>query len=384
MTSLVDRVRRRLAVGGIQVTASALAEAVRFEAGGVVGDTEVLAALRSLEREFLGFGALEPLLRRPGTTDVLVNAPDDVWVDGTSGLRRAGIVFPDEAAVRRLAQRLALAAGQRLDDASPCVDGWLAGTDKDCPSVRLHALLPPIAGRGTCVSLRVLRPASHDLDELRRLGTFDEELTEILRRIVRARLAFLVIGGTGSGKTTMLGALLGEVPAGERIVCVEDAGELCPTHPHVIRLIGRRANIEGAGEITLRELIRQSLRMRPDRLVVGEVRGAEVCDLLAALNTGHDGGAGTLHANSPTEVPARLEALAALGGLSRSALHSQLAAAVAVVLHMRREPDGTRRLAGIGVFQRADELVHVVPAWTVTDGWTTEGTRLRSVLAGVS
>jgi pilus assembly protein CpaF len=176
----------------------------------------------------------------------------------------------------------------------------------------------------------------------------------------------------GSGKTTLLAALLGQVPATERIVCVEDAGELQPNHPQVVRLVARPPNIEGVGEVTVRELVRQALRMRPDRLVVGEVRGAEVCELLTALNTGHDGGAGTLHANSPAEVPARLEALAALGGLSRPALHSQAGAALRVILHVNREPDGTRKLAEIGVVQREAQEIQVIPAWRPTTrlaGW---------------
>ena len=173
-----------------------------------------------------------------------------------------------------------------------------------------------------------------------------------MRAVLEARLAFLVSGGTGTGKTTILSALLGLVGPGERIVTVEDVAELRPRHPHVVRLVSRPANIEGAGGVELRDLVRQALRMRPDRLVVGEVRGAEVCELLAALNTGHDGGAGTVHANSAQEVPARMEALASTGGLSRAALHSQLAAAVQVVLHMRRLPTGHRVLDAVGVLDR--------------------------------
>ena len=182
------------------------------------------------------------------------------------------------------------------------------------------------------------------------------------------------------GKTTLLAALLGCVPAGERIVCVEEAPELSPRHPHVVRLSTRQPNIEGAGEVTLRELVRQALRMRPDRLVVGEVRGAEVCELLTALNTGHDGCAGTLHANSPAEVPARLEALAALGGMPRHALHSQLAAAVHVVLHVVRR-DGVRRLAAVGVLDRDGDLVRVLPAWH-GERWGPGQQRLRELLGG--
>jgi pilus assembly protein CpaF len=187
--------------------------------------------------------------------------------------------------------------------------------------------------------------------------------------VIAARLAFLVSGGAGAGKTTLLAAMLGCVDPRERIICVEDAEELRPAHPHVVRLVTRAANVEGAGQITLRDLVRQALRMRPDRLVVGEVRGAEVCDLLSALNTGHDGGAGTVHANSVREVPARLEALAGLGGLTPAALHSQLAAAVQLLLHMRREPAGARRLDGVGLLERTSSGVGVRPVWSYGGGW---------------
>jgi pilus assembly protein CpaF len=357
---LVNRVRSRLASSGTKITPAEVARAVRDEAGGIVGDADVLHALHLMRQEFVGAGPLEPLLRAPGTTDVLVTAPDQVWVDGDGGLRRTDVTFADEDAVRRLAQRLALLCGRRLDDAQPFVDAWLpAGA---LGRVRLHAVLPPVAADGTCVSLRVLRRAGHDLDSLRRLGTFDERTHSLLEAVIDARLAFVVTGGTGAGKTSLLSALLGRVGHHERIVTVEDAGELQPDHPQFVRLIARPPNVEGAGEVTLADLVRQGLRMRPDRIVVGEVRGAEVCDLLTALNTGHDGGAGTVHANSPAELPARMEALAALGGLDRAALHSQLAAAFHVVLHMRRHPDGTRHLDEIGVLDRTPDGVRVAPA----------------------
>ena len=299
-----------------------------------------------------------------------------VWVEQGAGLERAGVRLSDEAAVRRLAQRLALAAGRRLDDASPCVDGWLADA-----GVRVHAVLAPIAVDGTCLSLRVLRPAAHDLAALRAGGALDATGVALLRSVLAGRLALLVSGGTGTGKTTLLNALLGEVEPRERIVLVEDSEELRPRHPHVVRLVARAANIEGAGGVPLRDLVRHALRMRPDRLVVGEVRGAEVCDLLSAMNTGHEGGAGTLHANSAREVPARLEALAATGGLSRAALHSQFAAAVQVVLHMRRLRSGARVLDAVGVPVRAGGVVEVVPAWTRTGGWAEGRSALGAVLA---
>jgi pilus assembly protein CpaF len=374
--ALVDRVRARLAAGGGRTTSAAVAAAVRAETGGVATDLDVLAALRLLRQEFVGVGPLDELLRDPRTTDVLVGGGGAVWVDRGAGLEAAGVRFPDEAAVRRLAQRLALAAGRRLDDASPCVDGWLADA-----GVRLHAVLPPVAADGTCLSLRVLRPAAHDLAALRDAGALDGSAEVLLRAVLAARLALLVSGGTGTGKTTILGALLGAVDPRERIVLVEDAEELRPRHPHVVRLVARPANIEGAGGVPLRDLVRQALRMRPDRLVVGEVRGAEVCDLLAALNTGHDGGAGTVHANSAREVPARLEALAAAGGLSRAALHSQLAAAVQVVLHMRRLASGARVLDIVGVLERSGAEVVVRTVWTRTGGWHEGRAALDAVLA---
>lgn len=364
---LLDRVRERLAGESGEPEPARVAEAIRAEAGGVLGDTDLLRALRLLQTELTGAGVLEPLLHDPDIADVLVTAPDAVWIDRGRGLEKTPITFPDEAAVRRLAQRLAVSAGRRLDDAQPWVDGRLSGPDAAPGAtfgVRLHAVLAPIAHGGTCLSLRVLRPATQGLDALAASAAVPVEAKALLRRVVRARLAFLVVGGTGAGKTTLLSALLAEVNPRERIVCVEDAAELAPPHPHVVRLVARPANIEGVGQITVRDLVRQALRMRPDRIVVGEVRGAEVVDLLTALNTGHDGGAGTVHANSPREVPARLEALAALGGMERAALHSQLAAAVQVVLHVHRRADGSRGLREIGMVARdTGGHVHIDPAW---------------------
>lgn len=380
---LIERVRERLAAETGPLRPTVVAAAIRAESGGVLGDTEVLANLRLLQTELTGAGILEPLLRAPGTTDVLVIAPDQVWVDGGNGLYRSEIRFPDEAAVQRLAQRLALAAGRRLDDSQPWVDGQLTGLADAGFSVRLHAVLPPIAPDGTCLSLRVLRPATQDLAELARAGAIAPAAAELIGEIITARLAFLVSGGTGAGKTTLLSAVLGTVDAGERIVCVEDAPELAPAHPHLVRLVARSANVEGAGEVTIRDLVRQALRMRPDRIVVGEVRGAEVVDLLAALNTGHDGGAGTVHANSPAEVPARLEALAALGGLDRAALHSQLAAACQVVLHCCRDRSGQRHLGEIAILRRGPEaLVGSETVWQAQGGAGPGLPTLRALLAG--
>jgi pilus assembly protein CpaF len=354
---VIERVRQRLAGSGRPASPAGVASLVRDEVGGLLGDADLLRLVSRAQAELVGAGPLEPLLRDPEVTDVLVNAPDQVWVDRGHGLQRVPVRFADEAAVRRLAQRLATAAGRRLDDAQPWVDAPLPDGS------RLHAVLPPVAAGGTCLSLRVLRPAGFTLDELVRAGTLSGAAAALVSALVAARLSFLVTGGTGSGKTTLLGSLLGLVGAGERIVTVEDSPELRPVHPHVVRLVARPPNVERAGAVTLRDLVRQALRMRPDRLVVGEVRGAEVADLLAALNTGHDGGGGTVHANRAGELPARLEALGALGGLDRAALHSQLGAAVRVVLHVQRRTDGLRVLDEICLLDARGGRVSAVPAW---------------------
>lgn len=360
---LADAVRGRLAEQTVEPTPARVASALRAE-GVVLGDVEVLALTSVLRADLVGAGPLEPLLRRPGVTDVLVNAPGEVWVDAGEGLTRAQVTFPDEPSVRRLAQRLAATAGRRLDDAAPYVDARLADGS------RLHAVLPPVAPGGTCLSLRVPRRRVFTLAELVEAATLPPEGASLLQSVARARLAFLVTGGTGTGKTTLLSVLLGHVDPAERVLLVEESSELRPDHSHVVRLEARPANAEGSGTVTLRDLVRQALRMRPDRLVVGEVRGGEVVDLLAALNTGHEGGCGTLHANNAADVPARLEALAVAAGLSRAAVHSQLAAALDVVVHLTRaQRGGQRRVADVCVLGRGDDgFVHAQSAVSFAEG----------------
>lgn len=358
---LVEEVRAHVARTGGAITPHAVAEALRL-VGRPVGDATVLAVHEALRAESVGLGPLEPLLRLPGVTDILVNGPREVWFDRGSGLERAApsagfasVGFADEAAVRRFAQRLAAAGGRRLDDASPTVDVRLPD------GVRCHAVLAPVARPGTVVSLRVPHRLGLSLDDLAARGALSADGLRLVRRLLASRIAFLVSGGTGTGKTTLLGAMLAAVDRAERLVVVEDAAELEPAHPHVVALEARPANLEGVGEVPLRALVRQALRMRPDRLVVGEVRGGEVVDLLAALNTGHAGGCGTLHANSAADVPARVEALALAAGLGREATHSQLASAIGAVLHLARAP--VRRLVEIGVPVRdEDGLVRIETA----------------------
>ena len=334
----------------------------------VLGERGALLARRELAARVLGAGPLEPLLADPQVTDVLVNAGSGVWVDRGDGLTRADCEVGDEPAVRRLAVRLAGIAGRRLDDTCPYVDGLLPG------GIRLHAVLPPIAAEGSHISLRVPRQVAPSLVELAQWGTFGAGWLRVLEALVSRRCSFVVTGGTGSGKTTLLGALLGEVEVCERLVIVEDVRELAIDHPHVVRLQSRPANVEGRGEIGLTSLVRQSLRMRPDRLVVGEVRGAEVREMLAALNTGHEGGCSTLHANTGADVVARFEALGALAGLAPTAVHAQLLSAVQVVVHVRRS-SGRRHVDTVAVLARAaDGRPEVESALTRgTDGETVVG-----------
>lgn len=372
LTALRDRLATRF--GGVQTPAN-VAAAMR-EVGLVVSDEAVLATIGELRRSSLGAGVLDDLLKMPGVTDVLVNGPKDVFIDTGGGLRRVEVSFSDDEQVRRLATRLASGAGRRLDDAQPFVDARLAD------GTRLHAVLAPVSEPGTCISLRVPARSTFSLNDLVASASIPPEGAKLLSAIITAKLAFLVSGGTGSGKTTLLSALLGEVAADQRILIVEDSRELQPSRPHCVRMEARPPNAEGVGAITLTQLVRQALRMRPDRLVLGEVRGAEICDLLTALNTGHEGGCGTVHANSILDIPARLEALAALGGMSRDACHAQVGSALHVAIHVRRTAHG-RRVEGIGVFKKTPGgEVEVENAATFEAGisWGPGGDRLKALL----
>lgn len=291
--------------------------------------------------EVLGAGPLAALLRMPGVTDVVVNGPDQVFIDSGRGLEPAGIAFADDVAVRECASRMARLAGRRLDDAHPFVDAKLPTGE------RLHVVLSPISISGTSISIRVPRKQVLSWPELRELSSVSDEHAAVVSAAVDSRESVLVTGGTGAGKTTVLNALLGECAQVDRLVVVEDTTELAIAHPHVVQLECRPANAEGFGAVALSDLVRQALRMRPDRIVIGEVRGAEVVDLLMALNTGHTGSMATLHANSPADVPARIEVLAATWGISRRSLHQAIAAAFHLVVHMRRTPSGQRHVAQV-------------------------------------
>lgn len=379
---LVESVRDTIAREGAELSPAVVAAALRAQ-GRPVGDTTVLAVLDLLQRDVIGAGPLEQLLALDGVTDVLVNGPEAVYVDRGGGLELTSVRFADDTAVRRLAQRLAGLAGRRLDDATPYVDLRLSD------GTRMHAVLAPLARPGTTVSLRVPRRRVFTLEELVAAGSLPPEGARLLDEVVKRRLAFVVTGGTGSGKTTVLNALLSQVPATERILVVEDTTELRPDHPHVVGLEARPANVEGVGAIDMRLLVRQALRMRPDRLVVGEVRGAEVVDLLAALNTGHEGGCGTVHANSAAELVPRLEGLLLAAGLPLAAGHSQMGAALDVVIHCTRSASGRRRVAEVAVLTMGEgRQLTAVPAVSFTaDGAVEEhpaAAQLAELLVGRS
>jgi pilus assembly protein CpaF len=288
----------------------------------------------------LEFEELAPFVLDDTVTDVLVQGGVSVWIDRGNGLVDTGLRL-DETRTRELASRLVALGGRHVDESTPIADV------RHGEGVRVHVVLAPVAVRGTVLSIRLPRGERPTIESLARSGVFDRVSRRLVEDAVARRRNVLVSGATGSGKTTLLAAMLGLVPHDERIVMVEDVAELRVDHPHVVGLEARQANAEGAGALGLDRLVREALRMRPDRIVVGECRGAEVRELMSALNTGHDGGAGTVHANGIADVPARLEALGALAGLDPGALARQAVSAFDLVLHVERSR-GTRRLGAAG------------------------------------
>lgn len=347
-TEPIEQVRARLASAG---TAGQISAAVRAVPG-LRSDAQRWRLTRDARDDVAGAGPLQPFLDDAEVTDVLVNQPHRAWIDKGAGLSQVAV--PEIADVRTLATRLAAAAGQRLDDAAPIAEGRLPD------GTRIHAVLSPVAADSALVSLRTMRPHALSLAELRESGFVDDHGAQVLEQLVRVRANTMVSGATGAGKTTLLAAMLSLVPVTERIVCIEESAELAPRHPHVVHLQVRRRNVQGAGEIGLPDLVRTAMRMRPDRLVLGECRGAEVREVLGALNTGHDGGWATVHANAAVDVPARLVALGSLAGLDPRAVGLQAASALDAIVHLRR--DGPRRyLDSIAVLTVDDRGVMSAP-----------------------
>jgi pilus assembly protein CpaF len=337
---LVER-RRAAAAAGSPAADGDLAAAVRE----LVAEEVILLSAAAREelvarvvRDSVGLGPLEVLLADPAVEEVMVNGPDRVFVERGGRIEPTEVTFADEEELRNAIERVLAPLGRRVDELSPMVDARLADGS------RVNVVIPPLALDGPVVSIRRFGARRPGPDELVALGTLSVEQRRLLERAVAARRSVLVSGGTGSGKTTLLNALSSFVAPDERVVTIEDAAELRLQQPHVVRLESRPAGVEGRGEVTIRDLLRNALRMRPDRIVIGEVRGPEALDLLTALNTGHDGALSTVHANSPADALSRLETLALMAGvgLPHPAIAAQVRRGIDLVVHIQRRPDGAR------------------------------------------
>ena len=313
------------------------------EDGRLLTDADRGRLVEELKNELLGLGPLEPLLRDDEITDILVNGHDQVYVEKRGKLHATDVVFQDDAHLMLIIDRIVSRVGRRVDESSPMVDARLPDGS------RINAIIPPLALDGPALSIRRFGKHRFDIGALVEKDALTWDLVEFLLAVVRARLNVIVCGGTGSGKTTMLNCLSAFVPEDERIVTIEDSAELSLQQPHVVRLETRPSNLEGRGEVTQRDLVKNCLRMRPDRIVVGEVRGAEVFDMLQAMSTGHDGSIATIHANSPRECLGRLEMMMLLSGVSipQRAMRQQIASALNVIVHVSRLSDGSRKVLKI-------------------------------------
>jgi len=342
---LVTRARDGAAAGPV---ADQAAQLVENEAAALDPDTRAALAARVV-RLATGLGPLEPLLADPEVDEVMVNGPGSVYVERRGRIEPAAVRFADASALDHAIERVLAPLGRRVDEASPMCDARLPDGS------RVNVVVPPLAVDGAVMTIRRFRPQGFSLADLVELGTMPAEVAAFLEDCVRRRAAILVSGGTGSGKTTTLNALSGAIPDGERIVTIEDAAELRLRQAHVVRLEARPPNIEGRGEVTIRQLVRNALRMRPDRIVVGEVRGGEALDMLAALTTGHEGSLTSVHASSPGEALRRVETLALMAdsGLPHAAIREQLASALDLVVHQRRTRAGDREVAAVAEVLRA-------------------------------
>jgi pilus assembly protein CpaF len=303
--------------------------------------------------DIMGHGPLERLLADDTVSEIMVNAPDDVWIEREGILHKTAVRFGDESQLRRIVNKMVAEVGRRIDEAQPMVDARLPDGS------RINAIIPPLSLSGALLTIRKFGAERLDIDTLVRIGTLTPETADLLRRCVEARLNILISGGTGTGKTTLLNALSAAIPDSERIVTIEDAAELRLAQRHVLRLECRPKNIEGEGEVQIRDLLRNTLRMRPDRIVVGEVRGAETLDMLQAMNTGHDGSLSTVHANSPRDALARVETMVLMAGydLPLRAIRQQAAAALDLIIQLERVHDGSRKVMAITEVQRMESDV---------------------------
>jgi pilus assembly protein CpaF len=357
---LIERRRAEAAAG--RPSSDDLADAVRIlverEAAVLSAPTRARIAELIL-RDTVGLGPLEELMADPRVEEVMVNGPDEVYVEREGRIARTGVRFDSERALRDAIERILTPLGRRIDELSPMVDARLDDGS------RVNVVIPPLAVGGPSLSIRRFAAARPGPDEMIASGTLTPEARDLLEAAVRARRSILISGGTGSGKTTLLNALSSYIAGEERVITIEDAAELALRQPHVVRLETRPASVEGRGEVTIRDLLRNALRMRPDRIVIGEVRGAEALDLLTALNTGHDGALSTLHANSPEDALRRLETLSLMAGvgLPHDAIRHQVARGIEIVAHLARGGDGSRRVVEIA------EVVTVAGGAGVREVW---------------
>jgi pilus assembly protein CpaF len=309
--------------------------------------------LAEIADDVLGYGPLERLLGDDSVSETMVNGPHDIWVERQGRLYETTLTFTDDSHLRRIINKMVAQVGRRIDESSPMVDARLPDGS------RVNAIIAPLSLSGPLLTIRKFAQKRLDLDELVRIGSLTRETVDFLRHCVEAELNVLISGGTGSGKTTLLNALSGAVPNSNRIVTIEDAAELQLAQQHVLRLEARPKNIEGEGEIAIRDLVRNSLRMRPDRIIVGEVRGAEALDMLQAMNTGHEGSLCTVHANSPRDALSRIETMVLMAGfeLPLRAIRQQVASALDLIVHLERLEDGSRRVTSITEVQRMESDV---------------------------
>lgn len=299
--------------------------------------------ITEIQHEVLGLGPLEPLIQDPTINDILVNRPNQVYVERAGKLELTNVRFRNETHLRKIIEKIVSAVGRRIDESSPMVDCRLADGS------RVNAIIPPLALDGSSISIRKFSKDKLQIEDLVRNKSLTPEIAHLLEGIVKARLNVMISGGTGCGKTTVLNILSGFIPEGERIITIEDAAELQLRQEHVVRLETRPANVEGKGEVSQRDLVKNCLRMRPDRIVMGEVRGAEALDMLQAMNTGHDGSLTTIHANTPRDALTRVETLVALAGLniSTKGLRHYISSAIDVILQMTRLSDGSRKVTSL-------------------------------------
>ena len=354
--------RARLGESGGDALDAEVRELVEREAGSLPG-AERDALCRRVLLLATGLGPLEPLLSDPSVDEVMVNGPAEVYVERRGQIERTGVEFAGEPELMHAIERVLAPLGRRVDEASPLCDARLPDGS------RVNVVIPPLSLCGPCLTVRRFRREGFSLRQLVVSGTLPGELAEFLALCVAARASVIVSGGTGSGKTTTLNALSGAIPGEERIVTIEDAAELRLRQRHVVRLEARPANVEGRGEVTIRQLVVNALRMRPDRIVVGEVRGAEALDMLQALNTGHDGSLTTVHANSPADALRRVETLALMAGvgLPHAAIRDQVSSALSLVVHQARLPDGSR------VIESVSEVLRVAGGAGTRELWTRGG-----------